>query len=259
MAETVAQTEKKDECKFEAPKLHKQQNPHADPVVLLGCGSFSPVTFMHLRMFESAKDAIKLRRPQWELIGGFMSPVADAYGKKGLAPAVDRLEMCRLATANSDWIMIDPWEANQPSYSTTIRVLKHIHSEVNKLVKTGEKPIRVLLLCGSDLLESFQPGVWDIADMHSILGDFGVVVLERSGTSAETVIYNNPYVFPHQGNILLVPQWIMNEVSSTKVRQFISRGLSLKYLTPDPVIDYIHHKNLWKDFEQQQMQQSAKK
>jgi len=36
---------------FPMEKLQKQQHPERTPVVLLSCGSFSPITFMHLRMF----------------------------------------------------------------------------------------------------------------------------------------------------------------------------------------------------------------
>jgi nicotinamide mononucleotide adenylyltransferase len=43
--------------------------------------------------------------------------VGDAYKKKGLAPAVDRMKMCQLAVDqyNSDSmvVMVDDWEARQ--------------------------------------------------------------------------------------------------------------------------------------------------
>lgn len=49
-----------------------------------------------------------------------LSPVGDAYKKKGLAPAADRVQMCELAvTAASHYekenafIMVDTWEALQ--------------------------------------------------------------------------------------------------------------------------------------------------
>lgn len=51
-----------------------------------------------------------------------MSPVADAYGKKGLAPVQHRLAMCRLAAAGTDNVMLDAWEAAQPGYTRTLQV-----------------------------------------------------------------------------------------------------------------------------------------
>ena len=49
------------------------------PVVLVACGSFSPITLMHLRMLEVAKDAVnrgeliaheQLRGTVWMRAGG---------------------------------------------------------------------------------------------------------------------------------------------------------------------------------------------
>lgn len=46
-------------------------------------------------------------------------------------------------------------------------------------------------------------------------------------------------------NIFLVPQLIQNDVSSTKVRLFLRRGLSVRYLLPAPVVDYIEQHDLY--------------
>jgi hypothetical protein len=49
-------------------------------VVLVSTGNFNPPTYMHLRMFELARDA--LLNEGYYLLGGYMSPVGDAYDKK---------------------------------------------------------------------------------------------------------------------------------------------------------------------------------
>lgn len=48
-------------------------------------------------------------------------------------------------------------------------------------------------------------------------------------------------------NIILIHQLIQNDVSSTKVRLFIRRGLSVRYLLPGPVVDYIEANGLYVD------------
>ena len=48
-------------------------------------------------------------------------------------------------------------------------------------------------------------------------------------------------------NIYLIAQMIQNDVSSTKVRLFLRRGLSVRYLLPTPVIDYIEQNGLYLD------------
>lgn len=54
-----------------------------EPIVLVACGSFSPITYLHLRMFEMAKDFIKHSGENFELVGAYFSPVSDHYKKKG--------------------------------------------------------------------------------------------------------------------------------------------------------------------------------
>lgn len=59
------------------------------PLVLVACGSFSPITYLHLRMFEMISDYVKFET-DFEFIGGYLSPVSDAYKKAGLASAAHR-------------------------------------------------------------------------------------------------------------------------------------------------------------------------
>ena len=60
------------------------------PLLLVACGSFSPITYLHLRMFEMAADFVKFNN-DFEIVGGALSPVSDAYKKAGLASAEHRL------------------------------------------------------------------------------------------------------------------------------------------------------------------------
>lgn len=61
------------------------------PLVLVACGSFSPITHMHLRMFEMAVDHVRQRLAgAFEVVGGYCSPVSDRYNKAGLASAAHR-------------------------------------------------------------------------------------------------------------------------------------------------------------------------
>ena len=53
------------------------------PLLLVACGSFSPITYLHLRMFEMAADFAKYNT-EFEVVGGYLSPVSDAYRKAGM-------------------------------------------------------------------------------------------------------------------------------------------------------------------------------
>ncbi|KAK9160523.1 hypothetical protein Syun_006864 [Stephania yunnanensis] len=64
----------------------------------------------HVVSSELARDA--LESEGYHFIGGYMSPVNGAYGKKGLIPANHRIQMCNLACRSSSFIMVDPWECH---------------------------------------------------------------------------------------------------------------------------------------------------
>jgi hypothetical protein len=67
----------------------KMDDPSKTPLLLVACGSFSPITFLHLRMFIMAGDYVKFST-DFEIVGGYLSPVSDAYKKAGLASAEHR-------------------------------------------------------------------------------------------------------------------------------------------------------------------------
>lgn len=77
---------------FPAARLQRVLNdPSKTPLVVVACGSFSPITHMHLRMFEMAVDHVKQNMSDvYEVVGGYMSPVSDRYNKSGLASAAHR-------------------------------------------------------------------------------------------------------------------------------------------------------------------------
>ena len=56
-------------------------SPDRTPLVLIACGSFSPITFLHLRMFEMAADYARFNT-EFEVVGAYLSCVGDAYKKR---------------------------------------------------------------------------------------------------------------------------------------------------------------------------------
>lgn len=126
------------------------------------------------------------------VVGGVISPVHDAYGKKELVSATHRCAMLRLALQNNDWIRLSDWETKREEWTKTKVTIQHHqnllnswifdtndvkhHSEIEDMdwipdkIKnsstTEQTPIQVKLLCGADLLESFgTPGLWAEEDV----------------------------------------------------------------------------------------------
>lgn len=66
--------------------------------------------------------------------------------------------------------------------------------------------------------------------------------MERAGSDLDQAIDS---LARWRHNIHLVHQLIQNDVSSTKVRLFLRRGLSVRYLLPSQVVDYIEENGLY--------------
>ncbi|KAI9369336.1 hypothetical protein BJX61DRAFT_159531 [Aspergillus egyptiacus] len=226
-------------------------DPEKTPLLLVACGSFSPITYLHLRMFEMAADYVKLST-DFEIIGGYLSPVSDAYRKAGLASAEHRVAMCQRAVdRTSNWLMVDTWEPMHKEYQPTAIVLDHFDYEINTVrggIDTGNgsrKPVQVALLAGADLVHTMStPGVWSEKDLDHILGKYGTFIVERSGTDIDEAL---AALQPWKKNIHVIQQLIQNDVSSTKIRLFLRRDMSVRYLIPVPVIEYIEEHNLYRE------------
>lgn len=238
----------------------------------MSCGSFNPITNMHLRMFELARDFLE-ETGQYKVVKGIISPVGDAYKKRSLIEAQHRLKMARLAVELSDWISVDGWESSQREWMETIKVIRH-HSQqlraaednndevdtvnygkkrriednqyVMPAVNRNRDRARLMLLCGADMLETFGvPNLWKPEDIAEIVGDFGLVCITRSGSDPHQFIHQSDELWQYRKNIHIVNEWVSNEISATHVRRALRRGQSVRYLLPDSVINYIQENNLY--------------
>ncbi|XP_078166134.1 nicotinamide/nicotinic acid mononucleotide adenylyltransferase-like isoform X3 [Carex rostrata] len=226
--------------------IQKTKSSISDPryAVLVSSGSFNPPTYMHLRMFELARD--ELTAQGYTVLGGYLSPVNDEYKKKDLISGMHRIRMCELACKSSSFVTVDPWEAKQSSYQRNLEVLARIQSSLLKSGIFDKGSLKVMLLCGSDLLERWGVlKVWIADELRTICKDFGVVCIRREGMDIDKIICNNEILSENKNNIISVDEIVPNQISSTRVRECIRKGLSVKYLICDEVIDYVKDNQLY--------------
>ncbi|KRZ41240.1 Nicotinamide mononucleotide adenylyltransferase 1 [Trichinella pseudospiralis] len=229
-------------------------------VMLVSCGSFNPPTFMHLRMFELAKNYLQANTNCYAF-AGMMSPVNCLYKKKDLISGEHRLAMCRQATSSSDWIFVDPWECEQKQWSRTVVVLRHARELLKSVKENLETPAtytallnicmkhkeklmqgnncQIMLLCGADFLESFSvPGLWASEDIEEIVKTFGLVVITRKNSDPFRFVHESDILYRYRKNIHLITEWIPNEISSTAIRRALKRNESVQYLIPEGCVGH---------------------
>jgi len=152
--------------------------------------------------------------------------------------------MLDLAVKDSSWISVSRWELAQPGWTRTALVLQEYERIINAK-SLYNRHVNVHMVCGADLLDSFNTeGVWLVDDMHRILRS-GIVVLTRTGTKLEEIIEKSPLLRLYKDNIHIVKDDIQNNISSTIIREKLSLGFSVRYLLPDAVVDYIERHRLY--------------
>ncbi len=212
----------------------------AGPLGLFG-GTFDPIHLGHLRLAETAREALGLARVR--LIPAGQPPHRATPGASGN----HRLAMARLATADNPAFEVDAAEVTAAQASFTILTLERLRAEVG--------PARPLvLLLGVDaflglptwrrwtelldfahLAVANRPGyTLDAAQMPAALAD---LVARCKASPAALVAAPAGAIVPFEMTPLAI--------SATDIRARAAAGLSLRYLLPPPVVDYISRHQLY--------------
>ena len=202
-------------------------------------GTFDPVHYGHLRLAEEAADALQLERIRWIPAG--LPALRDA---PRVGPA-QRLDMVRLAIADNPRFELDAAEVIAQQTSFTVPTLE-------RLRQTGIcSPNQALvLLVGADAFA----GMAGWHRWESLFELTHVAVTHRPGYAVDAKYLppaladvfqrrfcDNPRLLPETpaGHIVTFAMTPL-DISATKIRTLLSKGLSARYLMPDSVIAHIH-------------------
>ena len=204
--------------------------------VLVLSGSFNPPTNAHISLLTLARRCLEDRG--FIVVCGRLVPTHGAYSKPGLASSAHRVAMCRLCVDGCDWLDVDSFEVDQPSWTDCLTSLRH---------QQGLFPgARVFYICGSDLVMRWNEPVWPDEEVIEILNEFGVCVFARNldiNEIAEMV----PILKGRLQNVVLAPENPMSGVSSTLVREMIKKKMRITGLVPVKVENYIRENDVYGD------------
>ena len=187
-------------------------------------GSFNPIHHGHLICARAVAEARGFERI--ELIPTGQPP--HKPHDPGLAPPEDRLKMCQLATVQSRLFAVNDIEIGLPGPSYTI-------DTVRELRRRGRD--RIHWLIGADML-LYLPKWHRPAEL---MEEVELVIMARPGWSLDWG--QVPAELRHlQSHVVEAPTI---DISSTAIRDRVSRGLSVEYMTPEPVGRYIRERGLY--------------
>lgn len=96
-------------------------------------------------------------------------------------------------------------------------------------------------------LQILGRNLWDPKDVETILRDYGIIILEREGANPNKTLSAIPNISEYLDNAYIIRDPAFpNAISSTLLRDTLKHGHSIRYCTPDPVVDYIEKNNLYR-------------
>ncbi len=191
-------------------------------------GSFHPVHYGHLVLAEHSRDAAGLDRVI--LVPAYESPFKAGTGG---VDSIHNYNMVKLAAENNPHFEVSSIELDQARMSYTVDTLRTIREQ------TGDD---LYFIMGADSFRSLEQ--WKGAP--ELLSKYHFVIGMRPGNNyreIRSIIHQLTEKYHADIIPVDVPQV---DISSTEIRRRIRSGRSVRYLVPDPVIEYIEEHRLFR-------------
>ncbi len=204
-------------------------------------GTFNPIHLGHLRGAEEVREAFQLE----QVI--FIPASVPPHKTEEVAEASHRLEMVKLGTRGNQKFLTSDIELRRPgkSYSIdTIRYFRERHREA------------LFFILGRDAFLEIE--TWkDFRDLFSLCS---FIIMTRPGSKKISSLpralapffrYDRQVsAWVHtSGNAIFFKEINFLDISSTKVRELVGNGGSIKYLVPPEVEAYIREHGLYQKME----------
>lgn len=184
-------------------------------------GSFNPVHVGHLIIAE-----YMATRTDLEQVWFVVSPHNPLKNRATLANDFDRLHMVQLAIDDNPRLRVSNIEFSLPKPSYTIDTMVYLHEKYPQH--------QFSLIMGSDNLS----GIKKWKNYEVLLQRYTIHIYKREETSVGPTLD-----VPADIRLYDVP---MMDISSTYIRQSIASGLSIRYMVPEPVFQFLEGSRLYR-------------
>lgn len=188
-------------------------------------GTFDPVHYGHLRLAEEAREAASLERVLF--MPAFVSPFRTA---EPLSAADFRVQMLRLAVQNNPYFEVSEMEIERGGVSYTIDTLRAIRQQ--------HPEAELFLILGADALQGFMG--W--REPYAIVQECRLLVGVRPNYDLQQALKQLPE--PIRQRVQPVRMTPLG-ISASDIRQRVRTEHSIRYLTPQNVIEYIQLHRLY--------------
>ena len=191
-------------------------------------GTFDPIHYGHLLMAEEARQAFALDQV------AFVPNGRPAHKKLyRVSQPEDRYAMTLLATASNPAFTCSRLEVDRPGLSYTLDTLRQFRHDFPDLDA-------LYFITGADAILEIL--TWH--ESEKLVDEFRFIAVTRPGFVLERLREIADGHFLERVSFLPIPGL---EISSTDLRHRVRSGRSIKYLTPEPVEEYVRGKGLYRD------------
>jgi len=194
-------------------------------------GTLDPVHYGHLFAAEEVRAWCGLDRI-------LLMPCGQAPHKdyRAITPAEHRYNMCVLAAQGNSHFCVSRIEIDRPGPSYTIDTLRELRALYGS-------DTELFFILGADAL--LEIDTWRQPD--DVLREAQCVVVPRKGVELDRL----PSVIGAEraARVVVIDMPLLG-ISATEIRRRVREGRPIRYLLPDPVIDYIQREGLYREAQQ---------
>jgi len=214
-------------------------------IALFG-GTFNPIHYGHLRLAEEVREGLG-----FDLVVFVPAAIPPHKGGAEASTAQHRLEMTRIATEDNPGFEVSEMEIRRGGPSYTVETLR----ELKKNGYKGETDLATSLIIGGDSFNDIT--TW--CEYEEILTLASLIVVERPQTPVKKIAEVLPERLARKywydsdseayqsdfGTSITYLTTTLMAISSSEIRERVREGLSIRYLLPREVAEYIMTKRLY--------------
>jgi nicotinate-nucleotide adenylyltransferase len=204
-------------------------------------GTFDPIHFGHLRTAEELCQELGLEKV-------YLIPSASPPHKNNdpIVSFQHRLDMVRMAVEDTPLLEALDLEGNRPGLSYSIGTLQEIHDMFD--------PVELFFILGTDAFLEIE--TWK--EYRKLFDYAHFIVIQRAGHEEknftpflkkireDVATTENPKVYTtSSGMTIMIMSSTFLEISSTRIRQMLVTGKSVRFLLPETVREYIVQNGLY--------------
>ncbi len=207
-------------------------------------GTFDPIHLGHLRSAEEIGHHMRL-----EKVYLIPSAIPPHKTDEPVTPFSHRLAMTQLAAAGSPLLEVMDLEGKRPGFSYSIETLMEIHN-------IFRPDPELFFIVGTDAFMEIE--TWK--EYRRLFDYAHFVIIRRPGSNTEKIkgllsklqlklksgIGPDIFIAP-SGNTLIIMEPTPIGISSTRIREMVMEGESIRFLVPEYVRDYIMEKGLYRE------------